>query len=92
MVAREQSDSAARQRRVGDDGKAEPSRAERARLYFTEDLPWVGGALDGLLAVLPPRVLVRRDVRDLGADRRHSDGPLHAVFPVNRKNQSSGQG
>uniref|UniRef100_A0A0A9EM18 Uncharacterized protein n=1 Tax=Arundo donax TaxID=35708 RepID=A0A0A9EM18_ARUDO len=44
--------------------------------------PWVRGALDGFLAVLPPRVLVRRDVGDLGADRRHSDSPLHTVLPA----------
>ena len=52
-----------------------PSSAKRS-------LPWVRGALDGFLAVLPPGVLIRRDVGDLGADRRHSDGPLHTVFPA----------
>jgi len=46
--------------------------------------PWVRGALDGFLAVLPPGVLIRRDVGDLGADRRHSDGPLHTVFPAKK--------
>lgn len=44
------------------------------------NLPWVRGSLDGLLAVLPPRELVRRDVGDLGAHRRHSDRRLHAVL------------
>jgi hypothetical protein len=59
-----------------------PDSGLRRRFFF---LPWVRGALDGLLAVLPPRVLVRRDVGDLRADRRHSDGPLHAVLPVKGK-------
>ena len=45
-------------------------------------LPRIRRALDGLLAVLAPGVVVRRDVGVPGADRRHADHTPHARLPA----------
>lgn len=53
--------------------------AEAAALVIA---PRVWRALDRLLPIFSPRVLVRRDISHLRTDCRNTDRLLHAIFPA----------
>ncbi len=45
-------------------------------------VPWMWGAFNGLLAILAPGVIIRRNISKLVADCWHPDCPLHSQFSV----------
>lgn len=54
---------------------------QRLQMWGSTVLPWVWWALDWLLAVLSPRVLVRRNIGDFRTDCWHSNSFLHPRSP-----------
>ena len=53
-------------------------------IYIYIYIPWMWWALDRFLTILPPWILIWRNICNLVADCRHLDWSFHPMFPVNK--------